>query len=131
MVLAALQPGQRFRVIQVAFGGEIGKRLADLGFVPGVEGEVVRSAFFRGPMQVRLRDYDLIMRRHEARLVQVELLPAESQMPSSVPETTETSSVPMQAAPKPVFDMRPAALIRKLGGRGMRHGHGGRNGCCR
>ncbi|GAB6276555.1 MAG: hypothetical protein SAMD01599839_10950 [Rectinema sp.] len=75
MLLAELGPGEKFKVMRVVFGGEIGKRLADLGFISGTEGEVVRAALFRGPMQIRLGDYDLIMRRHEARLVEVELLP--------------------------------------------------------
>ncbi len=75
MLLAELGPGQRFAVLRIVFGGEIGKRLADLGFISGTKGEVVRAALFRGPMQIRLGDYDLIMRRHEAKLVEVELLP--------------------------------------------------------
>jgi Fe2+ transport system protein FeoA len=75
MMLAELGPGQRFEVLRIVFGGEIGKRLADLGFISGTEGEVVRAALFRGPMQIRLGDYDLIMRRHEARLVEVNPLP--------------------------------------------------------
>lgn len=76
MQLSELMPGQRFKVLRVVSGGEIGKRLVDLGFVSGAEGEVVRAAFFRGPMQIRLGDYDLIMRRHEARLVDIEVLGA-------------------------------------------------------
>jgi len=74
MQLAELMPGQRFRVTRIVSGGEIGKRLVDLGFISGAEGEVVRATFFRGPMQISLGDYHLIMRRHEARLVDVELL---------------------------------------------------------
>lgn len=73
MQLADAVPGQRFRVIRVVSGGEIGKRLVDLGFISGAEGEVVRAALFRGPMQIRLGDYDLIMRRHEARLIDIEI----------------------------------------------------------
>jgi len=67
MLLAELGPGQKFKVLRVTFGGEIGKRLADLGFISGAEGHVVRAALFHGPMQIRLADYDLIMRRHEAK----------------------------------------------------------------
>ncbi len=125
MLLAELQPGQRFRVIQVAFGGEIGKRLADLGFIAGVEGKVVRSAFFRGPMQVRLQDYDLIMRRHEAKLVQVELI----SIPE--PEATEPQSQSSVPARKPILDLRPATFIRRLGKHGINPGRGGRHGHCR
>ncbi len=65
-------PGAQFRVVRVISGGEIGKRLVDLGFISGAEGKVVRATLFRGPIQIRLGDYDLIMRRHEARLVDIE-----------------------------------------------------------
>jgi len=53
-------------------GGEIGKRLADMGFTEGAEGELIRSAFLRGPVQIRIRGYDLLIRRCEARLIGVE-----------------------------------------------------------
>ncbi len=80
MQLAELLPGAHFKVLRVVSGGEIGKRLVDLGFVTGAEGEVVRASLFRGPMQIRLGDYDLIMRRHEARLVDIEPLGEQSQI---------------------------------------------------
>jgi len=81
MQLAELLPGARFKVRRVVSGGEIGKRLVDLGFISGAEGEVVRATLFRGPMQIRLGDYDLIMRRHEARLVDIEPLGERSHIP--------------------------------------------------
>jgi len=39
MLLAELGPGQKFVIVRIAFGGEIGKRLVDLGFVSGTKGE--------------------------------------------------------------------------------------------
>lgn len=74
MRLSELVPGQWFRVLNIVSGGEIGKRFVDLGFVSGAEGQVVRSTFLRGPMQIKLGDYNLVMRRHEAQLVEVDLL---------------------------------------------------------
>lgn len=72
MQLSELRPGASFRVGKVLVGGEIGKRLADMGFTEGAEGELVRSAFLRGPVQIRIRGYDLLVRRSEARLIEIE-----------------------------------------------------------
>lgn len=52
-------------------GGEIGKRLADMGFTDGATGLLVRGAFMRGPIQVRIRGYDILLRRGEAKLIEV------------------------------------------------------------
>ncbi|HBK58625.1 MAG TPA: hypothetical protein DDZ37_04645 [Spirochaetaceae bacterium] len=111
MLLAELGPGQKFVIVRIAFGGEIGKRLVDLGFVSGTKGEVVRAAPFRGPMQIRLGDYDLIMRRHEAKLVEVELLP----------QTDEGETMPEVRTP---IDLRPHLQSRfGQGPAGIRHYH--------
>ena len=72
MRLSELSPGAPFVVSRVLIGGEIGKRLADMGFTDGATGLLVRGAFMRGPIQVRIRGYDLLIRRGEARLIEVE-----------------------------------------------------------
>ena len=66
MLLSDAPNGASFTVIRVARGKEVGKRLADMGFTEGTEGAVVRSGFFRGPIQVRIRGYDILIRRFEA-----------------------------------------------------------------
>ncbi|MDP2791152.1 MAG: FeoA family protein [Rectinemataceae bacterium] len=71
MRLSDLIPGTPFVVTRVLVGGEIGKRLADMGFTDGAGGLLVRGAFMRGPIQVRIRDYDLLIRRGEAKLIEV------------------------------------------------------------
>jgi len=71
MRLSELRPGSAFVVSRVLMGGEIGKRLADMGFTDGAEGLLVRGAFMRGPIQVQIRGYDLLIRRGEARLIDV------------------------------------------------------------
>jgi ferrous iron transport protein A len=53
-------------------GKEVGKRLADMGFTAGAPGAVVRAGFFRGPLQVRIRGYDILIRRFEAEGIEVE-----------------------------------------------------------
>ena len=71
MRLSDLVPGTPFVVSRVLVGGEIGKRLADMGFTDGADGLLVRGAFMRGPIQVQIRGYDLLIRRGEARLIEV------------------------------------------------------------
>lgn len=72
MRLSELSPGAPFVVSRVLMGGEIGKRLADMGFTDGATGLLVRGAFMRGPIQVQIRGYDLLLRRGEAKLIEVE-----------------------------------------------------------
>ena len=71
MRLSELSPGAPFTVSRVLVGGEIGKRLADMGFTDGAAGILVRGAFMRGPIQVQIRGYDLLIRRGEATLIEV------------------------------------------------------------
>jgi ferrous iron transport protein A len=71
MRLSETRPGTVFTVEKVLLGGEIGKRLADMGFTQGARGQYVRGAFLRGPLQVRIRGYDLLIRRCEAKLIEI------------------------------------------------------------
>jgi ferrous iron transport protein A len=64
--------GASFKVIRVTLGKEVGKRLADMGFTQGIEGVVVRRGFLRGPLQIRIRGYDILIRRFEAAGIEVE-----------------------------------------------------------
>ena len=72
MLLSDAPGGASFTVVRVALGKEVGKRLADMGFTEGAEGAVVRAGFFRGPLQVRIRGYDILIRRLEASGIEVE-----------------------------------------------------------
>jgi len=72
MFLSDAPNGASFKVMKVILGKEVGKRLADMGFTQGAEGAVVRSGFMRGPLQVRIRGYDILIRRCEAAGIEVE-----------------------------------------------------------
>jgi ferrous iron transport protein A len=72
MFLSDAPKGASFTVIRVALGKEVGKRLADMGFTEGATGAVVRKGFFNGPLQVRIRGYDILIRRYEAGGIEVE-----------------------------------------------------------
>jgi len=87
MTLSDVMPGMSFRVLKVRTGGEIGRRLADMGFTEGASGELIRGALMRGPIQVRLGGYDLLIRRGEAACVEIE----------SVGSSTEAGDEPRNA----------------------------------
>jgi Fe2+ transport system protein FeoA len=72
MKLSELAPGARFTVARVGVAGETGRRLADMGFTEGSTGEMIRGALLRGPLQIRLGGYDLLIRRGEASCIEVE-----------------------------------------------------------
>lgn len=61
-----LRVGQRACIRQVDAGGELGRRLRDMGLVPGTEVAVVGRAPLRDPVALRLRDFTLTLRNNEA-----------------------------------------------------------------
>ena len=72
MLLSDAPKGASFRILRVTLGKELGRRLADMGFTEGTEGAVVRCGFLRGPLQVRIRGYDILIRRFEASGIEVD-----------------------------------------------------------
>ena len=71
--LADLAPGGSARVAAVDPQSPIGRRLLDLGFVPGTAVQVVRCAPLGDPMEYALRGYRVCLRRSEALRIEVEL----------------------------------------------------------
>ncbi|MDR1127379.1 MAG: ferrous iron transport protein A [Treponema sp.] len=72
MLLSDAPSGASFTVVKVTLDKEVGKRLADMGFTAGAEGAVVRVGFFHGPLQIRIRGYDILIRRFEAAGIEVD-----------------------------------------------------------
>jgi len=74
MTLDFLQPGMAGRVLGLTALGDLGQRLMDLGFHPGVELKVIRNAPLRDPLEVQMLGYFISLRHNEARFVEVERL---------------------------------------------------------
>ncbi|MGB4571189.1 MAG: FeoA family protein [Rectinemataceae bacterium] len=107
MTLSDIAPGSGFTVSRVKISGETGKRLADMGFTEGAGGFMVRGAFMRGPLQVRIRGYDLLMRRGEAACLEVEEAPAAT--------AATAPNRPVAGEPKPVRPRRgPGGGLRRF-----------------
>ncbi len=73
--LDQLRPGQRGRITAVKGEDALGQRLLEMGLLEGDEVEVLAEAPLGGPVEVRLRDYRLSLRRTEAARVEVQPLP--------------------------------------------------------
>src|SRR5436309_2974290 len=71
--LDQLAIGQCARIMGVAGGDALGQRLLGMGLLEGEPVEVLGFAPFGDPMEVRLRDYRLSLRRREASRVSVEI----------------------------------------------------------
>ncbi len=70
--LDALAPGESGVVVRLAGDAATARRLMELGLVPGTPVEVVRRAPLGDPMELRLRDIHLSLRRSEAVHIHVE-----------------------------------------------------------
>ncbi len=71
--LSELMPSESGRIVRVGGSGEIRRRLLDMGVVPGATVAVERVAPLGDPVQVKVKGYDLALRKQEAEKVLVEL----------------------------------------------------------
>lgn len=72
-VLADLQPGQAAEIVSIDCDRQMSRRLMEMGLLPGTGVRVVRIAPLGDPMELRLRDYALSVRRSEAAQITVRL----------------------------------------------------------
>jgi Fe2+ transport system protein FeoA len=77
--LASLAPGQRGTVVGVDASTPRGRRLLELGFLPGTEISVVRRAPLGDPIAFYLRGGQICLRRSEAELISVLAIDAEAE----------------------------------------------------
>lgn len=71
--LEKLKIGQRGTVVSISGKGPIKQRMMDMGLVPGSQVEVVRVAPLGDPMEIRLKGYNLSVRRNEAKSILIEI----------------------------------------------------------
>jgi ferrous iron transport protein A len=57
--------------LDVSATGELGRRIRDMGLVPGTPVTVVGKAPLQDPVALRLRDFTLTLRNNEAELITV------------------------------------------------------------
>lgn len=70
--LRELEPGRRASVVAIEGSDEVAVRLLEMGLTPGVDVEMVGSAVWGDPLEVRVRGYALSLRKQEAARVVIE-----------------------------------------------------------
>lgn len=64
--LRKLKPGDSAIVQKIAVAGELGRRLRDMGLVPGRNIQVLDRAPLKDPVKIKLMNYNLTLRNNEA-----------------------------------------------------------------
>ena len=70
MTLKDTKPGMTVRIDSVG-SSELKQRLMTMGLIPGTRVEILNSAPMGDPIAIRLRSYNLAMRRDDAASVEV------------------------------------------------------------
>jgi ferrous iron transport protein A len=72
-LLRNMAAGERGIVTQVKTQGELGRRIRDMGLVPGTTIQVQGRAPLKDPVAIRVRDFTLSLRNSEADFIYVEV----------------------------------------------------------
>jgi ferrous iron transport protein A len=76
MVIVSLRrmaKGQRGIIHRVTASGEIGRRILDMGLVPGTPFQVQGRAPLKDPVAIRIRSFTLMLRNSESDFIEAEV----------------------------------------------------------
>jgi ferrous iron transport protein A len=68
-----MEVNQEGKIASIRVGGELGRRLRDMGLVPGTEIKVQGRAPLYDPVALRVRGTTLTLRNNEADFIEVEV----------------------------------------------------------
>ncbi len=71
MLLSQLKIGQQMKVLQIDCANKIKLRLNNMGLTEGVKVTLVRIAPLGDPLEIKVRDFYLALRKKEARRIVV------------------------------------------------------------
>lgn len=74
MFLTDIQDKQKARIIAIQGASDIKMRLIDMGVVKGAVIEVVRKAPLGDPIEIKIKNFYLSLRKSEAQNIEVEVL---------------------------------------------------------
>jgi len=72
--LRNMQENQTGRIVSIKAVGELGRRIRDMGLIPGKEIRVQGKAPLYDPVSLRIMGFTLTLRNNEANYIQVEVL---------------------------------------------------------
>ncbi len=71
--LSELLPGEKGVVAKVIGCGSVHRRIIDMGVVPGTSIKVLKYAPLGDPIEIKVKGFNLSLRRSEAEMIQVEV----------------------------------------------------------
>lgn len=71
--LSELKKGDKGKVVKISGGGSIYQRLIDMGLITGSEVEMQGVAPLGDPVEIRIKGYNLSLRKSEASCISVEV----------------------------------------------------------
>jgi Fe2+ transport system protein FeoA len=71
-LLSELKCGEKGRIVKIGGGGDTRRRLLDMGLVSGSEVKMERVAPLGDPIEIKIKGYNLSLRKEEADSIQVE-----------------------------------------------------------
>lgn len=71
MNLAELEVGAEAKVTRITGNSPVTRRLMEMGVIPGVSVKIIKTAPFGDPIEVRVKGYNLAMRKNEAAVIEV------------------------------------------------------------
>jgi ferrous iron transport protein A len=72
MMLDTIQSGNSAKIMKLNTSGKLKQKLLDMGFISGAVVEVVREAPLYDPMELKLHNYKISLRKSEAGLIEVQ-----------------------------------------------------------
>ncbi|MCD4758375.1 MAG: ferrous iron transport protein A [Arcobacteraceae bacterium] len=72
--LDMMNQGQKVQVVKLHTTGKLMNKLLDMGFVNGSDIEVIREAPLFDPMELKIQNYNVSLRKSEARLIEVTII---------------------------------------------------------
>ena len=69
--LDAVASGVKVKITKVNSSGKLMNKLLDMGFIIGTTIEVIREAPLFDPMELKIHNYNISLRKSEARLIEV------------------------------------------------------------
>src|SRR5438874_9289295 len=110
--LDQLRTGQCAVITGVEGGDALGQRLLEMGLMEGEQVEVLGFAPFGDPIEVRLRDYRLSLRKREAARVAVELQESEPAVRNGHSHDEDAAGMPPAGVARdPVSTSRTARTV--------------------
>jgi len=77
-LLRTMDVNEKARISAITAHGEMGRRLSDMGLIPGTVVQIVGRAPLKDPVALKLRDFTLTLRNNEADCIMVGKLEEEN-----------------------------------------------------